>query len=185
VKVRLITATVLASGLALSMSGAQAATPTLDGKKVKVLSFTPNGGAQDNDKDQASLTTPDRLACEMPRCAKLTFVYKPAKGVKGDLMFTATWTNPASDIDVYVGEVAKDGSASDVGHCGGAATTTEKVFIPASDLKSGKKYVMVVDFYRSVNETVNAKVEIAVPNTIKSTVPSNVDSTLYPVNCTL
>ncbi len=183
-KIRLITAAVVAAGLAVSVSGAQAATPTLDGKKVKSLSLTASGGAQSNDKDQVALESSDRLACAAPRCAKLTFTYAPAKGLSNaDLMFTATWANPASDIDLYVGELDKRGNATDIGHCGGTGTTSEKVFIPKSALKAGKTYVVVVDFFRSVNETATGKVEIGVPNSIKSTVPAAVDAALFPVNC--
>lgn len=183
-KIRLITAAAVAGGLVASVGGAQAASPTIDGKKVKTISITANGGAQSNDKDQASLTSPDRLACAAPRCAKLTFTYAPAKGLSnGDLMFTATWTNPASDIDLYIGELDKKGNASDIGHCGGTGTTSEKVFVPKSSLKAGHKYVMVVDFFRSVNETATGKVEIGVPNSIKSTVPAAADGAVFPVNC--
>lgn len=189
-KIRLVTAAALAGGLALSVSGAQAATPTIDGKKVTSLTLTANGGVQSNDAEQASLATTDRLACAAPRCAKLTFTYAPAKGLKnGDLRFTATWTNPASDIDLYVGELDKKGNASDIGHCGGTGGTSEKVFLPKSSLKAGHRYVMVLDFYRSLNETATGKVEIGVPNTIKSTVPASLDGqvpgTVFPVNCIL
>lgn len=184
-KIRLVTAAALAGGLVLSVSGAQAASPTIDGKKVKTLSLTANGGVQSNDKDQASLDTPDRLACVAPRCAKLAFTYAPAKGLaNGDLMFTASWTNPASDIDLYVGELDKRGNASEIGRCGGVAGTTEKVFLPKSSLKPGRRYVLVVDFYRSVNETATGKVEIGVPSTLKSTVPAAADAAVFPVNCT-
>lgn len=186
-KVRLVTAATIAAALALSMSGAQAATPVLDGKKIKVLELTGSGGAQDNDADFATglVGSADKFACQAPRCMKLTFTYKPATGVQGDLMFTATWTSPVSDMDLYVGELAKDGSATDIGHCAGSGSTSEKVFLPAASLKSGKQYVMLVDFFRSVNETVNAKVEIGVPSTVKTTVPAAVDKAFLPVNCTL
>lgn len=126
-KIRIDTAAVITGALTLSLSGAQAAgKPVLDGKQTKSLQITAQGGFQDNDKETVTslIKTPDRLACTAPRCTKLTFTYLPAPGVKGDLMFTATWANPASDIDLYVGAVGKDGSATDIGHCGGTGTTT-------------------------------------------------------------
>ena len=188
-KVRLLTAAALAGALAVSTAGAQAAPRTLDGRSVKTLTMTASGGLQDNDKDQAQLlSSPDRADCAPPRCSRLPFLYKPAKGVKGDLMFTVTWTNRASDIDLYVGEVARDGSTTTVDSCGGVGSTTEKVFLPAKALKPGKTYVLVVDWFRSLNETATAKVQIGVPSTIKTTVPAKYDGqlpgTLFKVNCT-
>ena len=178
---------VLVGVLALASAHADAATKTLDGKKTKKLSITASGGAQDHDSDLVTglVSGGDRTECEMPRCARLEFTYLPAKGVKnGDLMFTATWSNPASDIDLYVGEVAKDGSSSELTHCAGAGTASEKVFIPKADLKPGKKYVLVLDFFRSLNETVTGTVEIGVPNSIKTTVPAAADGKVQNINCT-
>ncbi|MDP9183423.1 MAG: hypothetical protein M3P04_11685 [Actinomycetota bacterium] len=184
---RLILAPVLVGALALMSSGAGAATKTLDGKKVKKLTITASGGAQANDADLVTglLDAPDRTDCAMPRCARLTFKYLPAKGVKGDLMFSVNWANPLSDIDLYVGEIAKDGSSTEIGHCAGFGTTSEKLFIPKSQLKSGKQYVLVVDFFRSLNETATGTVQIGVPNTIKTTVPTSVDGQVQNINCTL
>jgi hypothetical protein len=184
---RLALVPVLVGALALMSTGADAAAKTLDGKKIKKLTITANGGAQANDADLVTglVDAPDRTACAMPRCARLTFKYLPAKGVKGDLMFTVTWTNPLSDVDLYVGEIAKDGSSSEIGHCAGAGTASERLFIPKSQLKSGKYYVLVVDFFRSLNETATGTVEIGVPNSIKATVPAAVDGQVQNINCTL
>jgi hypothetical protein len=157
----------------------------MDGKKVKELVLKTNGGMQTHDEDNADvLGTSDRVNCEAPRCAILTFVYKPAKGVKDGLMFSATWTNPASDIDLYIGEVGKRGDKTEVAHCGGAATTSERLYVAAADLQPGKTYALVADMYRSVNEDVTAKVAFG-PNSLKQTVPAEADGLVYPVNCTL
>ncbi|MCW2545115.1 MAG: hypothetical protein JWM40_2667 [Frankiales bacterium] len=181
-KLRLLTAVTLAGALLLSISGAEAATPVMDGKKVKVLKLVGQGGLQSNDKDLV-LTGGERVACQPPRCSKLTFVYKPAKGVAGGLMLTANWGNPLSDIDLYLGEVSKRGVVTQLGSCGGSASTSEKVYVGRSFLKAGKTYVMIVDYYRSINETVNAKVEINVPSTITNTLPAAVDALAF-FNCT-
>ncbi len=183
-KVRLITAATIAGALLLSMSGAQAAPPTLDGKKIKVLELTAVGAPQANDADQASLDDVDRTNCVAPRCSRLEFVYKPAKGIVGDLMLTTTWTNPTSDIDLYFGEVLKDGSSVELGHCASAGNPSEKLFVEAKTLKKGKKYVLVADFFRTANETVKSKVEIAVPDSTKTTIPADVDE-FTSLNCTL
>lgn len=188
-KLRLILAAALAAALAFTASGAQAAPPVLDGKKIKVLKLTAAGGLQTNDKDAVALSLPDKYDCPPERCKRLPFVYKPAKGVKGGVLLTATWANYASDIDLYLFEVQKNKTGVDVGHCGGVGTTTEKVYVDSRTMRSGKTYVLLVDFFRSVNETVNAKVEINVPNTIKETVPEAYNGkfpgTLYNVNCVL
>src|SRR4051812_40173053 len=120
---RLVLATAALGDVVVAVPALAApAAPVLDGKKTTKLSMTASGGVQDNDKDTADISGADRADCSATRCAKLVFTYKPAKGVKGDSLFTVSWTNPASDIDLYVAEVAKDGSTSEVGdtHCGGA-----------------------------------------------------------------
>ena len=183
-KIRLLTAAALVGTLALSLSGAEAATPVLDGKKVKVLTLTAAGGAQTHDQELASIETVDKTNCAMPRCARIPFTYKPAKGVKGDLMLTVTWTNPASDIDLYFAEVGKGGSSSQISDCASFGGPSEKIFVPAAELKAGKTYVLVADFFRSANETIKAKVEIAVPNAKKTTVPAAADE-IADLNCTL
>ncbi|MGB8652219.1 MAG: hypothetical protein WCD35_16340 [Mycobacteriales bacterium] len=185
-KARYVTAAALVAALVAGTSGAQAAYPVLDGKRVKVLTLTASGGVQDNDKEMASLSPSDRVSCTAPRCSRLTFTYLPAKGVRNrDLMFSVTWTNPASDIDLYVAEVARNGDSSEVGHCAGAGQPSEKVFVKASALKPGKTYALIVDWFRSINETAHAKVEIGVPSSIKTTVPAAVESQTQNVNCTL
>lgn len=186
-KFRLAVATAVVGALALSMSGAQAATPVMDGKKVKVLKITANAGLQSNDKDAASTSTIDHSICTPPRCAKIKFVYKPAKGAKGGLMFTMGWNNSTvSDLDLYVYSLDKRGNGTDIGHCGGPTGKSEKVYVPANLLKSGTTYVMVMDFFRSVNESaVNGKVEMGIPSTIATTVPEKADGAVYQLNCGL
>ena len=181
---RLVLVPVLVGGLALGLTHADAAaTKTLDGKKVKSITWTATAGAQENDPDLVSLDGPERVECEPPRCAKFPFVFAPAKGVSATgLMFTATWSVPVHDIDLYVASIGKDGSYSELGHCGTFGGTTEKVFLPRSAFKPGKKYAVIVDFYRTTSDTVTAKAEFPGTNSIKSTVPAQVDS-LQPVNC--
>jgi hypothetical protein len=177
-KVRLAVAAGLVAATALSLT-AHAATPTLDGKKVKVISVKATGSGQ-HDSDQVTDLAgdptgsgPDRTQCAPSRCSRTVFTYSPAKGVKGDLLFTVAWPNTASDLDLFVGMVNKDGSSTTIASCGASAGSTEKVFIPASELKAGKKYVMVIDFYRAASVTATGKIEIGASNTVKSTVPKD------------
>jgi hypothetical protein len=189
---RLVLVPVLVAGLALGLTNAQAATKTLDGKKVKTLTLTAAGGTQDHDETNVTevLDAPDRADCESPRCAKLTFIWKPAKGVKGDVLFSITWSNPLSDYDLYVAEVAKDGTTTTLADqsCGGTGGTSEKVFVTKDKFKAGRTYAMVVDFYRSVNDTVKGTVQMGVKSTLKHPVPDQYDGqfpgTLFKVNCT-
>ena len=185
-KTRLVLVPALVAGLALSLTHAQAAaTKTLDGKKVKSITWTATAGAQENDPELVTSLAggPDRVECTPPRCAKFPFVFAPAKGVKATgLMFTASWTVPLHDVDLYVASIGKDGSYSDIGHCGTFAGTSEKVYLSRDAFKPGKKYAVIVDFYRTTSDTVTAKVEFPGTDSIKTTVPSAVDS-LQPVNC--
>ncbi|MCW2545114.1 MAG: hypothetical protein JWM40_2666 [Frankiales bacterium] len=183
-KIRLVTALALVGALALSVSGAQAATPTMDGKKVKVLKLHADGGTQVHDTDLITglVSAADHNLCSPPRCAKLKFVYKPAKGAKGGLMFTASWGKPITDYDLYVYELDKRGNGTEAGTCGGGIGTSEKVYLAPSNLHAGKTYVMVVDFFRSIADAVDAKVEMGVPSTITTTVPAAIDS-LEAINC--
>ena len=182
-KARLVLAPVLAAGLVLGMAGAEAGPKNLDGKKVKTLTWTATGAPQANDADLVALSGPDRVECAPPRCAKFPFKFLPAKGVKASgLMFQATWTLPVADIDLYVAEIGKDGSFSDIGHCGTFAGNTEKVYLPRSAFKPGKWYAVIVDFYRTANEVVTASVTFPGTNSIKQTAPEAIDS-VQPVNC--
>ncbi len=180
---RLLTTVLLVGAIAVGSSGAQAATPTMDGKKVKALRVTATSGIEEHDKDLAGSSS-EPVECGKPRCVRLPFVYQPAKGVKGGLMFTATWKTPGTDIDLFVGEVDKKGRTTLVTSCASSGPPSEKVYLAPSQLRPGRTYVMVLDFFRAVNETVEGKVEINVPSSVKTTVPAKVDG-LKKINCTI
>ena len=188
-QIRFVATLAVAGGLVLSHTGAQAAgTPTLDGKKTKTLSttFTPTPQSHDSDliTDQVKSST-DRTMCTAPRCGWMPFVFKPAKGVKGGMAFTITWSVPGEDIDLYVAEVAKDGSSGgEVAHCGASAGTSERIQLSSSDFKAGKKYALIADFYRSTGGKVTATIAFPGTTSIKTTAPSTVDGAL-PINCGL
>jgi len=184
---RLVLAPVLAMGLVLSLSHAEAATKTLDGKKVKSLTWSASAGLQPNDADLVTgqVSGGARTDCAPPRCAKFPFVFAPAKGVTATgLAFQASWTIPVEDVDLYVAAIAKDGSYSEIAHCAAGAGTSEKLYLQRSELKPGKKYAVVVDFYRTLQDTVTAKVDFPGTNTIATTAPAAADGA-EPVNCGL
>jgi hypothetical protein len=170
------------AGVTLAAPGAEAKSlPVLDGKKVTKLTFSASGGLQDNDQDLATSSN-DRADCAAPRCAALTFVYKPAKGVRGDTAYEISWTIPSSDVDLYVAEVVH-GSRTTIATCGAVAGTSEKVFVPAGTLRAGRTYALVADFYRSFNDTVTGTVTMPGANSVATTVPAAADSAVAPINC--
>ncbi len=189
-KVRLIAAAAVVVGLAAPMSGAQAATATLDGKKVKVLTLKAVGAPQAHDDSlvTGALGGPERVECVAPRCARLDFLYKPAKGVKGNVAFDVKWSNPTADIDLYVAEIGKSGPTQ-LAACGATLGTTERIYLSAANFKAGKKYAVIADFYRTANEAVTATVTMpGVENTKKSVpamVAGPVEDNLLPLNCGL
>ena len=184
-KIRLLTAVAVTGVLSLSTVGAHAATPVLDGKKVKVLTLTAVGAPQDHDADLVTGVRgdgPERVSCVAPRCARLPFRYQPAKGVTGNVAFQLTWTVPAADIDLFIAEIGQDGSSTELAACGTSSGTSEKIYLAAASFKSGKTYALIADFYRTANETVKATVTMPGSNSVKTTVPANVDN-LQKVNC--
>ena len=177
-------AAVAALALAAPAALASPAPATLDGKKITKLTLEATTTAQTHDEtfvtEQA--VPADRMQCDKPRCAVLPFVYKPAKGVKGDVAFTVTWGSPGSDFDLYVVSIDKNGRTK-LASCGGSTGSSEKVFLTADSFKPGKTYGLLVDFYRTPGEKVTGTVEMPGANTVKTTVPSAVDA-FGPVNCT-
>ncbi|MFN2540128.1 MAG: hypothetical protein ABR549_18525 [Mycobacteriales bacterium] len=185
--IRRVLAIAVLGSVALANAGAQAAgPPTLDGKKTKTLSATFSPKAQDNDKDFFG-TSSDRTECSPDRCGRLPFVFKPAKGMKGNIAFTVTWSVPGEDFDLYVAQIAKDGSYSELTSCGAGAGTSEKVLLSSRDLTSGRKYALVVDFYRATGAgKVTGTVSFPGTGNIKTTVPAAAETAAgTKVNCGL
>jgi hypothetical protein len=162
--------------LSVSVPSNAASTPVLDGKRVKKITAKGSGGLQEHDDDAANSN--NRADCKMPRCFRIDFIYAPAKGVSGNILFRINWTNPASDLDLYVAD-AKNG---DKAHCGGVGGTGEQLVLPARSFKVGKKYSLVADFFRSVNDTVTATVEFPTKAVTGTTVPTEAEA-VYPLNC--
>ncbi|MCU1595763.1 MAG: hypothetical protein JWO12_3155 [Frankiales bacterium] len=189
-KLRLLTAAAVSGSLALTVTGAHAATPVLDGKKVKTLTLSASPAAQDHDADLVTDLAkdplgggPDRAQCTAPRCGALTFVYKPAKGVKGSTGFRISWATPGDDMDLYVAEVVK-GQRSTLAHCGATGGTSETLVLPAGTLVAGHTYALVTDYYRITSDKLTAQVSFPSAVTAKTTVPASVDQ-FGPVDCGL
>lgn len=169
---------------------AHAATPTLDGKKVKSLTFSGTSSPQTHDTDlvgdQAGVSPSggrpaDYMHCPASRCFTWKFLYKPAKGVRsGPVSVKLSWTYPVEDFDLYV----FDAKYGDVGHCGASAGTSETVTIdPAIP---GHTYLIVADEYRALPDTVKATVKFPAQK-FTSQVPGGAPDTvvILPVACGL
>ncbi len=179
---RLVLAAAALGAVALAVPSALAAGPaTLDGKKVTSLTQTVDAAMQANDASIAD-SAAVRVSCEMPRCSVLPFIYAPAKGASGDILFDIKWEKATSDLDLYVAQQDKS-SRTKIGSCGGTGGTTEKVFLPAGTLKKGKTYVLIADFYRTTGEKVTSTITMPGKNTVATTVPAAVDADAN-VNCT-
>ena len=185
-RVRLLTAIGIAAAVcsAVPSSAAESKPVVLDGAKVKEITLVGQGSAQFHDADLVALDGPERVDCKAPRCAFVDFVYKPAAGVKGDVAAVVEWTAPASDIDLYIAKVGKNGN-TDIVHCGGSAGTRERVFAEAKSFKAGETYRLIIDFYRAAAETATAKLKMPGANEIKGTVPDEGFGLSQSVNCTL
>lgn len=169
-----------AVALAAPAALAGAAPATLDGKKVSTLTQSVTASMQANDASIAD-SAEVRNNCNPPRCSLLPFVYAPAKGVKADILFTVTWANATSDIDLFVVEQQKS-TRTRIAACGGSGGTSEKVFLPAGTLKKGKTYILVADFFRTSGEKVTSKIEMPGKDTVSKMVPAALDNA---INCTL
>jgi len=137
-----------------AMPAHAAGVKTLDGKKVKSLSFADKITApQDNDKDIASLSSSDRTVCKEPRCSKFNFRFAPAKGVKSrSVSVKISWTIPGEDYDLYVVQAG----GGTVGQCAAGAGTSETVVVNALPKHV---YTVVVDHYRALPDTVTVSVK--------------------------
>ena len=187
-RTRLVLAAATLGAVSLLLPSAVAAPGpvVLDGKKVSVLKLVTDAPMQTNDASPAAdeATGYDRYQCVAPRCAVVPFVFKPAKGVKSDIAMSLSWGSAAADYDLYLLQIEKTGRTK-LYNCGGSAGTSEKIFIPAGSLRSGKTYAMMVDFYRSPGEKITAELAMPGKDTTAKTLPAAADGAVYPVNCTL
>lgn len=182
-RTRLVLAATVLGAVSLLLPSAVAGPVVLDGKKTKKLTLTATATQQAHDQDFAG-SDGERVDCEPPRCATLPFIYQPAKGVKGDVLFTLTWSGPVSDFDLYIASVDKK-RRTQLATCGAATGNREKVFLSAGTMKKGKPYLLIVDFYRTPGETVTATAEMPGQDTVAKTLPEAADGAVFKFNCAL
>jgi hypothetical protein len=154
-----------------AMPAHAAGTKTLDGKKVKAITFSLKSSPQENDTTLAGdvagiagvhtpFDRPNFAKCPKTRCLSYSFKYKPAKGVKpGPFSVKISWTIPGQDYDLYVIE-----NGADVGHCGASAGTSEVVVIPMPT--KNKVYTVVVDEFRAGPDTITGSATFPAKNSV-------------------
>ena len=135
-------------------SSAAAPPPVLDGKKVKNLKVV-----QESPTDAVGVADPapaDVAACQAPRCARVDFVYKPAKGVKAPLsvhhkqFYVAT-----TDTDLYLMQ-----GTQVVAACTGMVSNARYVQVEAAKLKPGSTYSAIMYYSHSTGETTTMNVDL-------------------------
>ena len=150
---RAAVAAALVAMAAVAAPHAQAGPPVLDGKKVKKLSViaeaAPGAAAVD--------PTPEQVAsCAPPACARIDFVYKPAKGVTSPLTVTERnfWAG-LGDEDIYLMQ-----DKTVVASCTGTLSNARYISVPPSKLKPGATYTAVMYFSHEIGESTSMNVEL-------------------------
>lgn len=184
---RLIALAVAAVTMIAAMPS-DAATKTLDGNKVKKITFKGTSGPQAEGDTEQVTEAPDpitdasfRYGCKPPRCVRTDFVFKPYKGKKGNILFKVSWTTPGTDVDLFL--IDKK-SNTGIESCGAGAGLSETFVIPSSRLKAGKTYTVIADWYHTAGDSLTGVIEF--PTRAKTTeeVPAQAE-VLYPINCGL
>lgn len=152
---RAAAATVVALSLLVAGSTSAIAKPppVLDGVKVKKLSVI-----QEAPPGVATVDpTPEQVAsCEPPACARITFVFRPAKGVKDPLTVTERnfWVG-LGDVDLYLMQ-----GKTVVASCTGTLSNKRYLAVPQSELKPGATYSAVMYYSHEIGESTSMDVEL-------------------------
>jgi hypothetical protein len=167
--------------LVAAATQASAKIDTLDGKKVKkVVSITQTrqGAATVGDPDESKIAT-----CRQGiDCNRLDFIYKPAKGVKGDITVFAQWYFAGTtDVDIYL-----LGAGKILGKCGGEMGNERHFDVSAKALKPGKVYTAIAWFSHSSGEGLTLEVDMPTKTvkpyeTVGNPNPAPVPSSVPPV----
>lgn len=152
---RTAAATVVALSLLIvgSTSAVAKPPPVLDGVKVKKLTIIQEAAPGAATVDP----TPEQVAnCKAPACARITFVFKPAKAVKDPLTVTERnfWIG-LGDVDLYLMQ-----GTTVVASCTGTASNKRYLSVPQSELKPGATYSAVMYYSHEIGETTSMDVEL-------------------------
>jgi hypothetical protein len=118
----------------------------LDGRVLTTLSIrhdsTRGAGAPQGPTDVQV------LHCGEADCARLDFVYKPARGVRRDLGLQLVWYYAeATRMDLFL-----VGAGKVVARCAGPVGNTRYLVVPGAQLKPGLKYTAVMYYDYSFGE---------------------------------
>jgi hypothetical protein len=148
----LAVAALVAAGVAVPSASADP-TPVLDGKKVHNLHLVAEAATGASAVDP----TPEQVAsCAPPACARITFVYKPAKGMTAPLSVSERnfWA-VAGDEDLYLLQGTKV-----IASCTGTVSNARYLSVPASALKPGTTYTAVEYFSHEIGESTAINVDL-------------------------
>lgn len=148
----LAAAFVVTAALAVPNAGA-AGTPVLDGKKFKTLTIIQESppGASALDPTPAQVA-----ACKVPACARLPFVYRPAKGVTAPLTVTErNFYAGLGDADLYLLQ-----GTTIVASCTGTFSNKRHLTLAPSALKPGTTYTAVMYYSHSIGESTSMTVDL-------------------------
>lgn len=139
----------------LTAPHALAAPPVLDGKKSANLNVT-----QEAPTDAVGVTDPaiaDVAKCDIPRCGRIDFVYKPVGAakkaplsIKHKQFYVGT-----TDTDLYLLQ-----GSTVIASCTGFVSNARYLQVPASKLVAGKTYSAIMYFSHSTGETVRMDVDL-------------------------
>ena len=153
--VRVVLAAVSLAAVAVSVPSADAEAPqVLDGKVVKNLHIVAEAPPGASTVDP----TPEQVAsCAPPACARITFVYKPAKSMKAAALSVreANFWAGLGDEDLYLMQGTKV-----IASCTGTVSNQRYLVVPASALKPGTTYTAVEYFSHEIGESTAMNVDL-------------------------
>lgn len=139
---------------AIAAPDAVAGPPVLDGKTIKnlriVAEAAPGAAAVDPSPEQVA-------SCAAPACARIDFVFKPAKGVKAQTLSVSErnfWA-VLGDEDLYLMQ-----GKTVIASCTGTASNARHLSVPTASLKSGTTYTAVMYFSHEIGESTSMNVDL-------------------------
>ena len=144
---------------------AHAGPPTVDGSKVKRLEWSQAVPAQQHLQDAESGV--DASACAPPDCNRYSFVWKPQRGLKGNILIETKWGVPGGDYDL---SLLNDRGAGIAG-CAGYGGLGEALVLPSTLLIPGKTYTVVTAFFLSAPDTMHNVIEFPTSHAVPTATP--------------
>ncbi|MCA1822838.1 MAG: hypothetical protein ABR520_06780 [Mycobacteriales bacterium] len=173
-----VAAAVAATLALLPIAQSHAGGPVLDGKKRTKIEWT---GTMTPQQNVTTVMGYDPTTCTPADCAVKGFVFKPAKGVTGNILFAIKWTIPNEDVDLFI----IDAKGGIVAQCAGFGGTGEALILPQDTLVAGKSYQAVAHYFLTAQDTVKGIVEFPTAETTNFKGVPQPDPTVGQVLCVL